>query len=132
MNWKERIHQFAEDWVDLLNQRESNPKRFWIHFIGLGRECAESGFYMDTGVEFGKRYPGCFDVDECDRLERIISSIDDREIIGSAIFSMWRYKTHWETFDGSIIWSDNAQKWFLLLFQRLEEMTRPVAAKNVL
>lgn len=22
MNWKERIHQFAEDWIDLLNQRE--------------------------------------------------------------------------------------------------------------
>lgn len=132
MNWKERIHQFAEDWIDLLNQRESNPKRFWLHFIGLGHECAESGFYMDTGKEFRKRYPDCFDVDECDYLEELISSIDDRELIGSAIFSMWRYKTHWETFDGSIIWSDNAQKWFLLLFQRLEEMTRPAAAKNVL
>lgn len=132
MNWKERIHQFAEDWIDLLNQRESNPKRFWLHFIGLGHECAESGFYMDTGKEFRKRYPDCFDVDECDYLEELISSIDDRELIGSAIFSMWRYKTHWETFDGSIIWPDNAQKWFLLLFQRLEEMTRPAAAKNVL
>lgn len=122
-NGKKRMHQFAAKWVKLLLQREKDPEKFWLQFDKLGDACSKLGFRMDSGTGFVKRYLECAAM-RSEAFAKVLPTVIDIELLGSAIYSLWRYKTHWESFDGSVSWSENSQQCFLLLFQRLEELTK--------
>ena len=49
------------------------------------------------------------------------AALTDIDLLGSAIFSKWRYYTHWD-YDMNAILSDEAREWFITAFARLEEL----------
>jgi hypothetical protein len=51
-------------------------------------------------------------------LKEIVESIDDSKFLGTAIFSYWRYLTHWH----EAPLPDDAIEWFTIAFERLRTL----------
>ena len=49
---------------------------------------------MDCGEAFERTYPGIH-LGDADELQGVINTIDDINLLGSAVFSRWRYYNHW-------------------------------------
>ena len=61
-----------------------------------------------------------FNVEE---FEINIKIIDNVQILGSAIYSKWRYFNHW-AYSGSSILEPENKKWFIIALTRLAELTK--------
>ena len=80
----------------------------------FGDACFSLGFEMDAARSLQRKYPGK-DVFRASFLRRIIRSVNDVQFLGSAIFSYWRYLTHWH----EAPLPDDAPEWFAIAFDRL-------------
>jgi len=43
------------------------------------------------------------------------------QFLGTAIFSYWRFRTHWDDYGGL---DDDAQEWLKIAFARLQELLK--------
>ncbi len=82
--------------------------------------CWDLGFYMDTGNMFVAMYGDAFN--SADKLQLVIDDVKDLQILGSAIFSKWRYITHW-SYGGESLSSKESRKWFMHALNRLNELS---------
>ena len=88
-----KVCAFAKKWIAVFqnpNIREleiSENQKF-------AQDCFSLGFPMDCGQAFERMYPGIH-LGNADELQRVIDTVDDIRLLGSAIFSRWRYYNHW-------------------------------------
>lgn len=75
------------------------------------------GLEMDCGKSFERMYKQ--ELGDLQSLELDSDRIDDPLILGSAIFSEWRYYTHW----ANCGMDEEAVRWFEVAARRLEEIT---------
>ncbi len=113
-----KIYKFAIKWRDKFMEEDID----YTHLVGkmLADECKELGFIMDCGKSFIDRYPKAFN--DYRILEDIIDNVDDMKMLGSAIYSQWRYYNHWAYNSADILKTQN-RKWFVLAFNRLASLT---------
>lgn len=86
-----QIHDFAVKQCDKFRDRNINYIELVDHW--LADNCAALGFEMDCGQAFSEKYENAFDGYEA--LERIIDDVTDIPLLGSVIYSPWRYFNHW-------------------------------------
>jgi len=110
-----KIHAFAEEYLKLYKDPKSNNIQVEE---GFAEKCFSLGFEMDAGHSFCEKYAPAFNSYE--ELEKIIDEIDDPQFLGTAIFSQWRYITHWCYCN--LLDKDN-RKWFIIALQRLITIT---------
>jgi hypothetical protein len=85
----------------------------------MADDCQKLGFEMDCGHTFQERYgKAVYDVAE---LRKIIEHVSDIKLLGSAIYSQWRYFNHWVYSAADILESEN-REWFIVALKRLEEL----------
>lgn len=107
----QKIHAFALKYLDLFSSSDTAEQEVVDGFSEL---CFSFDFKMDGGDAFEAAYPrASFDPDQ---LKQIIHQVYDIPLLGSAIFSRWRYYTHWS--QSSILEAD-ARAWFVTAFRRL-------------
>lgn len=108
------IHDFANRWYEKFG----NPKTKFIDLVGrrMGEECKNLGFEMDIGKAFFSKYGNA--VSNYIELNKVIDEIDDIDLLGSAIFSHWRYFNHW-AYDAEEIMEFENISWFLIALSRL-------------
>lgn len=82
----------------------------------MADDCAALGFEMDCGHAFSERYGQAANNHEA--LDRIIDDVTDIPLLGSAIYSQWRYFNHW-VYDGTAILEPQNRAWFILALSRL-------------
>ena len=82
----------------------------------FARKCESFGFKMDCGNSIDKLFPRASYDDEV--LAGVINQITDIKLLGSAIYSRWRYYTHWTMGDDNYR-SVSAKMWFVTAFNRL-------------
>lgn len=75
---------------------------------------------MDCGKSFGEKHGQAVNDDEA--LKEIINKVDDIELLGSAIYSRWRYFNHW-AYDGADILKSKNRQWFIVALSRLAILT---------
>lgn len=92
---------------------ESNPEE------GFADYCFSIGFEMDCGEAFMDKYSNRA-FNDAAYLQRIINDINDIDLLGSGIFSYWRYVTHWSY---SCSFNDENRKWMILALCRLKELS---------
>ena len=114
---KKAIYLFSTRWLSILSSEHPDAHAFEIL---LGDECTALGFQMDCGAEFVKQYPGCFEIHK-HNLEQTINTIQDVDLLGSALFSQWRFLTHWA---GMYILDQDTCNWFLIVLKRMKELTK--------
>jgi len=88
---------------------------------GFGDECFALGFEMDCGNAFEAAFPDANAFNDYKALDKIIEQVQDVSLLGSAIFSKWRYITHWSF--GEPLLSAQNRPWFILAFGRLVALT---------
>lgn len=90
-----------------------NIHRFEDEF---GRDCAGLGFVMDGGNGFREKYHTM--PSEPEDLQAVIDNVDDLEVLGSLVYSYWRYLTHWcMAFN-----VEQSVEWFDIAFWRMAEL----------
>lgn len=105
----DQIHVFAVKWCDKFRDQT-------IHYIELvdhymADDCEALGFVMDCGNAFAKRYGDA--VSNVTALDKIIDEVKDISLLGSAIYSRWRYFNHWAYSAEEILEPQN-RTWFIL------------------
>lgn len=107
------IHEFAFYYKNLFSNIEISDKELETTFAD---ECFGLGFEMDCGESFIKEY-GEAAFQNTEALRVVIDIVNDPMILGAAIFSKWRYITHWSY---SSFLDEDVCTWFKLAFERLE------------
>ena len=109
------IYDFAVKW---RNKFTENDTDFLVAFDRyMGDECRELGFKMDCGNAFERVYGDA--VHNSEALSRIIHRVDDIPLLGSAIFSRWRYFNHWAMSSAT---NPRDRDWFVQALDRLVEL----------
>lgn len=109
-----QIHEFAVKWIDKFRDQKINYIELVDH--SMADDCATLGFEMDCGNAFERVYGNA--VYNCDDLDKVIDDITDISLLGSAIYSRWRYFNHWSN-DGAEILKPENRSWFILALSRL-------------
>ena len=113
---KEKIHEFANHYFNIFR----DPKASNIQVEeGFAEKCFALGFEMDSGNSFCANYPKAFN--DYSELDKIIEEIDDPQFLGTAIFSQWRYITHWSYCSHPL--DEQYRPWFITAFGRLVTIT---------
>jgi uncharacterized repeat protein (TIGR03833 family) len=115
------IHEFAIKWL----KKFEDPKATGYDLCdnpSFGKDCLSFGLEMDCGKSFEKKYPGRNISDDSEALEKVINDITDIKLLGSAIFSQWRYYNHW-AYSYSDIAEPKVRSWFIVALTRLIELT---------
>ncbi len=114
------IHAFALKWHGKFNDTNTNYIELVDHY--MADDCAALDFVMDCGSAFEKEYGRA--VFDRKALEQIIEEVTDIPLLGSAIYSRWRYFNHW-AYSGEEILEEDNRKWFLLALARLATLSNP-------
>lgn len=77
------------------------------------------GFEMDCGKSFIAAY-GHEAWHSLDELKKTIGKIDMIHILGSALFSQWRYFNHWSYGPPT----EKDKEWFLIILRRMKELIK--------
>ena len=112
------IHQFAVKWCDKFRDQTINYLELVEHY--MADECAALGFEMDCGHAFEQQYGVA--VHDSAELDKIIDEVEDIPLLGSAIYSRWRYFNYW-AYDGAEILEPQNRAWFILALSRLALLT---------
>ena len=107
------LHAFALEWLQKL---ESEPAALEEHF---GPACAAMGFKMDLGLSFQEHYP-VEALTDTEEFARVVASIDDVMLLGSAISSKWVLLSPWRK-EASC--AAHSKAWFRLALGRLAALT---------
>ena len=110
------INAFARKWREIISASYDD-----IANGDFSEECFSLGFGMDLSESLKKAFPGV-NVEKASGFKMVVNSIDDVFFLGTAIFSYWRWLTHW--MDHGEIYSDDAKEWFTLAFDRLIEISK--------
>ena len=111
------IHEFAVKWYDKFRDKKINYIELIDHY--MADDCEALGFVMDCGHAFSEKYGKA--ANDFEALERIISEITDIPLLGSAIYSQWRYFNHW-AYSGEEILEPQNRAWFTIALSRLGEL----------
>lgn len=109
-----QIHTFAIKWSDKFRDQDINYIELVDHF--MADDCDVLGFEMDCGNAFETKYGKAVYDDR--ELTKVIDSVDDVNLLGSAIYSRWRYFNHW-AYTGAEILDPKNREWFILALGRL-------------
>ena len=109
------IHDYAVKWLEMF--RDSD-----INYLALIErdDCAALGFKMDSGNAFAEKYGRA--VNDSKELAKIIDEVTDILLLGSAIYSQWRYFNHW-AYSGAEILEPQNREWFIIALSRLAVLT---------
>lgn len=113
-----QVHKFAVKWYDKFSDKKTNFTELVDHY--MADDCEALGFEMDCGHAFSEKYGDAASSNEA--LERIIDDVDDIPLLGSAIYSRWRYFNHW-AYSGEEILEPKNRTWFILALSRLAMLT---------
>ena len=114
MGYLEQVNAFATKWVDKFRDQKISYTDLVDHY--LADECEALGFQMDCGHSFSERYGKA--ESKYDELDKVIDEVNDIQLLGSAIYSRWRYFNHW-AYDATSILEFENRSWFILALSRL-------------
>lgn len=114
-----QIQDFARKWSGKFRNERINYLEFVE--IQMGDEISELGFKMDNGLSFMEVYGEAINDEE--KLRSIIEGIDNIELLGSAIYSKWRYFNHY-AYSGAEILEPKNRNWFVIALDRLAVLAR--------
>lgn len=123
-----KTYAFAIKWIEKFKDKNINFIELVDHF--MADDCEELGFKMDCGHAFEEQYSNAVYDDR--ELRQIIDIVNDIALLGSAIYSRWRYFNHW-AYDGSEILKPENRNWFIMVLERLSVLVsmQPILFEGV-
>ena len=113
-----QIHAFAVKWSEKFRKEHINYIELVDHY--MADDCEELDFKMDCGKAFEKLYGEASN--NCRELDKVIEDVTDINLLGSAIYSRWRYFNQVEH-NGEEILELRNRMWFIMALNRLSELS---------
>ena len=116
------IKTFTEKYIDYFLTKFAPDSREYYDLFDSSSfpdECWSLGFEMDCGESFIAAY-GEEAWHSHSGLSSVIGKVDNITILGSALFSEWRYFNHWAYGHAT----EEDKEWFLTILQRMQELTK--------
>ena len=116
------IKTFIEKYIDYFHTKFAPNSREYYDFFEspfFPNECWSLGFEMDCGESFIAAY-GEEAWNTNKGLSAVIDKADDVNILGSALFSQWRYFNHWSYEHAT----EEDKEWFLTILRQMQELTK--------
>lgn len=110
------MNAFAKKYLALFESADTTEEDVCRTFAD---ECFALGIEMDCGKAFVAAY-GADAFSDAASLKKITDKITDVDLLASAIFSKWRYITHW-TYDACL--SNDNREWFIAALRRMISIT---------
>lgn len=116
---KSDIVRFADKYLDFFREEFGRTRESYYRFFdndGFPSDCRALGFDMDCGHAFINAYG----MDAWESIEGIrmnFEKLNDINIIGSGLFSQWRYYNHWAYPSDP---DNDIKDWFMILLRRLK------------
>lgn len=110
----EQVHAFAEKWLEKFRNQKIDYTELVDHY--LADDCEALGFQMDCGKAFSDQYGSA--ASNYNELNKVIDEVTDIQLLGSAVYSRWRYFNHW-AYDAAAILKFENRSWFLLALGRM-------------
>jgi len=114
------IHEFALLWINKFKD-ETLTGNDLAGDVSFADACFSFGFEINKYDTFCELYSLNILNNYCE-LQKIIDEIDDVDLLGSLIFSNWRYYNHW-AYDCEEITKPEVRSWFIIALKRLSELT---------
>lgn len=114
---RKAVHEWVRKYLACAGGK---PQREFLENRAFGETCEALGFAMDGGQAFSRRFSESA-FHDVRALAAHIMDVDDAALLGSAIFSKWRYLTRWAM--GPADRENDPLVWFTLAFLRLEQLT---------
>ncbi len=111
------VSEFAVKWYSKFENPEIDYLELVDHF--MADDCAALGFEMDCGHAFSEKYGNA--ANNFEALKRIIDQVTDIPLLGSAIYSQWRYFNHW-AYSGAEILEPQNREWFIIALSHLGKL----------
>lgn len=121
-----QIHQFALKWLARFRDRTNEYTEFVDHYFA--DDCDKLGFKMDSGKSFKSVYGNA--ISDPTTFAKIIANVTDIDLLGSVIYSRWRYFNHWALEPEKIIEPAN-REWFIIVLERLALLTKVTVENNI-
>lgn len=112
---KQEIKDFSEKWIKKFHDKNMNFHEIF-ESDDFPNECRKLQFEMDCGNKFAETYGSKMLKGEF--LKANISKVDNIQILGSGIFSNWRYFNHWAYSSPT----EEDITWFITALARLAEL----------
>lgn len=112
------INAFAREYLSLFTDQKTQEQALRQRF---GEQSHALGFIMDGGRGFVEQYSGEA-YDSTPDLQKVLDDVSDPMLLGSAIYSRWRYVTNWS---GQSLLDEANRSWFVAALGRLAELTQP-------
>ena len=112
-----QVYDFAIKWEDKFRNQNINYVELVDHF--MADDCERLHFEMDCGNAFEEVYGNAFN--NFEKLYEIKDEITDIKLLGSAIYSKWRYFNHW-AYDAAEILKTENRSWFIIALCRLSKL----------
>ena len=126
MATKEEIHAFAICWLEKYRNQDTTEREI---FEGFDEACFALGFVMDCGQSFEAQFPETKAFQDAAALDEVVNQIQDLHLLGSAIFSKWRYVTYWA--QASLL-ERTVRDWFIIAFSRLVVLSTDDGLRSLL
>ena len=107
-SFRDKIHDFAFNNLNPFKDEET--------ILSFGKKCEELGFVMDSGKQFLKKYPDIYKSENSYKPE--IQDIMNIDLLGSAVYSKWRYYTNW-----ALPTEEKPIEWFNSIMKHLGQLT---------
>ncbi len=114
--WLRRLNKFAGRYLSLYSNSAISEEYLCDSFAS---ECFDLGLNMDCGKSFISKY-GEESFSNVVEFKKVCRTVTDIELLGSMIFSKWRFITH---SDCSNCTDDGNREWFIEAFTRLIDLT---------
>lgn len=111
-----KIQKFARDWLSKFRDLKLTGRDL-AEDTSFAEACFSFNFKMDCGEAFIANF-STEAFNDFQALAKIIDKVDNLHLIGSAIFSKWRYYNHW-AYSNDIETVEN-RAWFIIALSRLE------------
>lgn len=117
---KEVIHDFAEKYKNMFLDPASTMES--IEEAGFPDECYAMNFGDDGGRKFIVATPDCDAFNNVMDLEKVIDSVDNYLVIGSALSGKWQLLSELTQMD---------KMWFVLMLNRIMELTEEEESMSI-
>jgi len=118
MATNKRINDVCKKWLEVF--KKDGVMLYELEDKDFGNDFYAQEFDADKVQVFEERYPGAFH--DLEGFKKVVGEIDDISFLGDAIYSKWRYVTHWET-ETNLLTEKN-HDWLVLALSQLENLTR--------
>ena len=118
LSYNIKLQNFAKKYLALYENRITTEHDVCESFAD---ECFNLKINMDCGKEF-EVATGVKLIS--DAATEAIISLNDSTLLASAIFSRWRYITHWSESESCL--DKHNKEWFILAFRRLSELASSI------